>query len=221
VALVAQALIDSALARSTKNTARMANQPVELLGVVRRALQGLFAVGARVNPEFYSLEQDVAFAAGGWARPENAESVWRIEQPDDTEVVVVPRFDRQADVARPAVYRMGQVYKPAGHDLDPVGGPLTFLFAKTPDAIAGLGASIDAMFPDHFESLLVDEIAIYLAMKDDRREEVGSLIISRDAWLRLYVAFLEHETVGEVRRMGLRRTFTLPELTPLLAGAAA
>jgi hypothetical protein len=220
MALLTSTVVALAYGRSTKNQpGRMVNEGPEVIGVVRRAVQGLFAVGARVNPEFFSLAESVASVAGAWPRPATAESVWRIERPSGAEVIVVPRWDRQADTARPAVCRLGQRYYPAGNPGDPpTSEELTMLFAKAPAAIPTLASPIDPFFPDHFEGLLVDEVAIYLALKDGRVEEVPPLTESRNAWLALYVAFLEHETASEVRRFGATRAFTVPELTPLLAG---
>jgi hypothetical protein len=222
VAVTAEDIIIGAYGFSTKNRPdQIATKAAELLDLVGRALRGLFSVGALVNPEFYSKQANVAFAAGGWPRPADAELIWRIETPLAAEVVVVPRSDRAAEPGKPALYVLGQKFYGAGNALDPVAGNLAFFYSVIPAKPATLATVIDPLFPAHFDSLLMHEVAIYLALKDGRSEEVGGLVADRDKWLQLYVSFLEHETVNRVFRYGSTRTYNLPELRSLLAGATA
>jgi uridine phosphorylase len=77
------------------------------------------------------------------------------------------------------------------------------------------------MWPDAYHALLDVETAIHLAIKDKRLDEVPVLAGQRDILLRMFVAFLEHSTVGELREYGQIESFstgTLVPLASLLAG---
>lgn len=192
--------------------AEMATEATELLDVVTRAARGLWAFAARVNPEFFGTSSSVAFAAPGWRRPATAELVWLIENPLGKEVVVVPRRDLKADLARPAVWYLGQVYRSAGNPLDPTAGNLTFYYSQVFPKPANIDVAISDLWPTQFDELLIREAGLYLALKDERYEEMQSLITTRDRWAQLFAAFLEHETTNRVFRYGAVRTFNVPTL---------
>ncbi len=190
----------------------IASESTELLDVVVRAGRGLWAFAARINPEFFGATVDVPFAAPGWARPGTAELVWRIENPVGKEVVVVPRSDLKADLARPAVWTLGQIYRSAGNPLDPINGNLTFFYSQVFPKPDTLDTAISALWPTQYDQLLILEAGLYLALKDGRGDEMGSLSGQRDSWAQLFAAFLEHETTNRVYRYGSVRTFNVPAL---------
>ena len=190
----------------------IATAATELLDVVTRASRGLWAFAARINPEFFGESADVAYNPPGWARPATAELVWRIENPAGKEVVVVPRSDLKADLARPAVWTLGQIYRSAGNALDPVNGNLTFFYSLVFPKPASIDTALSALWPTQFDELLVRETAMYLALKDGRPEELQPLGTERDRWAQLFAAFLEHETANRVYRYGAARTFNVPTL---------
>lgn len=196
-------ILAAAYGRSSKNIpGKIATDATELLTLIWRALAGLYSAAADINPQFFGVTNQVAFAAGGWGRPANAESVWRIEKLDTTEVVTVPIDDRKAELGKPALYRLGQKYFSAGNPLDPTAADLIFFSSKSPTAPAALTDTLDATWPETYNPLLIDETALWLAIKDGRAGEVGDVKESRDDWLKLFSAFLDHETTNEVRRMG-------------------
>ncbi len=226
-------ILEGAYAKSTKNKpGTIATESTELLQVVIRSMRGLYAVAARVNPTFFAEEATVAAVSGAWPRPELAESIFRIERTTTTtggtgsagdEVVVVPFDDRKAESGIGAVYRIGQNFKSAGNAPDPTGGDLKFFYSKRPTDPANLDATLDALWTEQFNELLILEVAIYLALKDARADEVVALRSDRDTWVRLFVAFLEHSEVNERRRHGHVRRFntnTLVPITSLLAGGS-
>ena len=213
-----------AYAKSTKNKpGSIASESGELLQVVTRAMRGLFAFAARINPTFFAESAAVAFLSPGWARPQTAEVVFRIEDATFVEVAVVPFDQRKAEPGMPAVYSYGQVYRPASAAApNPQAGSLTFFYAKRPTDPATLQSVLDPLWTEQFNELLVLEVAIYLALKDGRNEEVPPLKEQRDRWAHLYLAFLEHETVNERRSYGHISRFNTKSLVPLsslLAGA--
>lgn len=224
MATTPQQILDAAHARSTKNDPGLiATQATELLQVVIRALRGLYSYAARINPTFFAEQIDVPFASGGWIRPSAAESIWRIENPALVEVAVVPFDDRvNAEPTMPCVYEFGQKFRPAtALAPNPQSGNLTFFYAKTPADPATLAANLDTLWVDRYNELLIGEVAIYLALKDGRMDEVAVLRNEREPWLARFTAFLEHATANERRRWSLVRRFntnTIVPLRSLLAG---
>lgn len=236
VTTTAQMILNWAYGKSRDNQpGTIATESDELLELVTRSLRGLFAVAARVNPTFFAITADVAFAGSKWVRPETAESIFRIEAAvaspptsitAGTEIVRVPYDQRTVEPGLQAVYRYGQAYYPRStsatvNPISPQNGTLTFYFSKRPATIASLATIIDTMWAESFNELLILEVAIYLALKDARDREVPPFIAARDAWLRQYIAFLEHEDVGERRSYGHVQRFNTQSRVPvtsLLAG---
>lgn len=221
-----QDILNGAYAKSLKNRpGAIASESSELLQLVIRAMRGLYAAAARINPTFFAESAVVVFGAPGWARPQNAEAVFRIENPAGAEVVVVPFDDRRAEPGLPAVYNFGQVYRPASAGApDPQAGNLTFFYAKRPTDPATLAATLDALWTEQFNELLILELAIYLAIKDGRDGEVNAYKSDRDVWATRFFAFLEHETLNERRRFGQVARFNTKSMMPvwsLLAGNSA
>jgi hypothetical protein len=218
-------ILQAAYAKSLKNRpGAIASESTELLQVVIRSMRGLYAFAARINPLFFAESAAVAFAAPGWPRPQNAEAVFRIEMPSGAECVVVPFDDRQAEPGMPAVYEFAQKYIPVtALAPNPQNGNLTFYYAKRPTDPADLDSAIDALWTEQFNELLILEVAIYLALKDGRVDEVGAYKLDRDRWANLFAAFLEHESMNERRRYGQVARFNVKSMMPiwsLLAGGA-
>lgn len=215
-------ILIAAHAKSSKNNpGKIATQETELLEVFKRAFRGLWTVGVRVNPEFFGDQDTVAPSNGTWARPADAMLIFFVEKGTGEEVDVIPLEERNSNpTGTPSIYRLGQVYRPAGTDPGP-GDSLVFFFGRRPTMPADLDTAIDSAWPEDYNELLVNECAIYLAIKDGRAEEIEGLIAARDHWLALFVSFLETETVNVVGRFN--RTRRIEEasqvpLTSLLAG---
>lgn len=224
-------ILNGAYGKSTKNKpGTIATEATELLQVVIRAMRGLYAAAARVNPYFFAESLDVTLVSGAWPRPELAEAVARIERTGTTtggtgaagdRVVVVPFHDRKAEPGFGAVYTFGQRYFSAGNVNDPTGGDLKFFYAKRPTSPADLDTVLDALWREEFNELLMLEVAIYLAIKDERDGEVPGLTIDRNRWLSGFVAHLEHETLDVRHRFGHVHRINTATIMPLLAGAQA
>jgi hypothetical protein len=222
MATLVRDILYGAYGRSLKNQPQfIATEATELTQVVYRAMRGLFAAAARVNPLYFGIAATTAYTAPGWPRPSTAESIYRLETLAGTEVKVVPFDDRAAEPGFPTVYEFGQTYIPTL--IGPVVGfgNLRAYFSKHPDLLTAITDYIDAMWPESFNELLILETAIYLALKDGRETEIGTLVGERDRWAKLYFAFLEHETTNEVRRFGAHARFAVRGQSPawsLLAG---
>ena len=217
-------ILEAAYAKSTQNNpGTIATETTELLQVVQRQLDGCFAVAARVNPQFYALKTPVAGVAGVWARPADAESIFRIETTvGDLLVVVVPYDDRTAESGLPGVYEYGQDFYTAGNASDPTGtDSLEFYYSKQPTALTALGDTLDAMWPEQFNELLILDVALYLATKDagttGREAEITVLAGERTRWANRYIAFLEHSTANVRHRHSHIRRINTPSLSPIFS----
>lgn len=195
----ARAVLEQAYLTSSKNDPREIEASSEPLARVNRALAKAFAVAARVNPAYFALRSVVQPTGGSWPRPAEANSVFFLQDAAGAEVAVVPFYDPDAEPSRPAVYELGGRFYGAGRTNDPT-GPLTVWASRHAAPAASLDTSLDASFPEAFAPLLAADVAVELALKDGRDEEVPGLVAARDFWLRLFVAHLEHATVGEAAR---------------------
>lgn len=226
--MTVQQILDRAFARSRRwipegtGTA----SPEELVPAVQDSLNALFQIAARVNGAYFGASKTVSYAAPGWKRPDDAESIDRIERASGEEVVVVPMDQRQAEPGFPCVYRWGGLYRPAGVTPGPnAGEPLTFFYSRMPAQLASPASAIDPAYPTSHLTLLELDVAIRIALKDGGPsvELVQPLRDERTDALHRYVAFLEHETADERRSYGLIRKFATNTLVPLhsmLAGGA-
>jgi hypothetical protein len=218
-------IFTAALAKNRKNQPGIIATPAELFSQFRRYYPIFWTIAARVNPTFFGKIADVNFSPvlEGWPRPSDAESIYRIEE-DGEEITVVPFDERDADPFAAAVYEWGQVFYAAGNALDPIGESaesvetgLTFWYSKMAEVPATADTELEALWPDAYDELLVLEHAIILALKDERLEEVALLRPERDAWLRRFIAHLEHATVGVTRSTGTAQRFTGQSYVPLNA----
>lgn len=213
-------LITAALAKSRKNQPGIIASPAEAFATFERIFPVFWTIGARVNPSFYgatvALEDDNESVPTGWLRPADAEMVVELRDAGGDEVIVVPFDELDADPFRPAVYEWGQVYYPAGNANDPTAGAtITAWYSRQPDLTLGADEEVDELWPANFDELLVLELAIVFALKDDRNAEVTQLKADRDTWLRRYVAHLEHQTISVVRSQAAAQRWQGPTWVPL------
>ncbi|MEP6990069.1 MAG: hypothetical protein ABJA80_03995 [bacterium] len=200
---------------------KIATQATELLALASRAVRGIYAVAARINPEYFGQSVAQPYVAGatlGWPRPVNAQTVFRIELAG-AEVAVVPLSDQKAEQAKPSVYHIGKVYKIAGSALGPtVADTLTIFSSKLPAKPTVLADVIDATWEEAFDNFGALEIAIYLALKDGRLDELQTLLPDRAKEAQLFIDFLTFATPITTYRFAQPRMVALPSLMPLLAG---
>lgn len=211
-------LLAQAIGMSAKNRPTTANQENELRTVIGRLLKKYIAAGADVNPFYFATTAPVVGVAGVWARPAKAESVVDIRTATDGSVVVVPFDERTANHGKPRLYRLGTSYYTVGLAGDPgATDTLTFYYVLSPDIPAAMDTPLDARWPEAYDGLLITEVAIYLAQKDGRADEVGKLDAERKEWVDIYTQFLKHETMNELRQFHPHR-FTELAQKPLAGG---
>lgn len=219
-------ILEAAYAKSTQNNpGTIATESVELLGVVQRVLDGCFAVAARVNPIHFA-EQAVVAAPGAatpYPRPASAESIFRIEKADGTVVAVVPYDDQEAESGWPSLYEYGQGFHVPSvlSDPDPSTDALTFYYAKRPDTLTGVTDTLDAMWNEQFNELIVLHVAKYLAQKDigtqGRDGELSVLEGEINRWANRFVAFLEHSTSNTRKRHSHIRRINTHSYIPIFS----
>lgn len=218
-------ILAAAYTRSKRNKgANDITEATEGLRVVQHALDRLYTVTARVNPEYFLDDLTVSINSGKWALPSKVESVLRIErEADGVEVFVVPFDDRALfDGLAPSVYFSGRGYKSAGNALDPVSEDLNFFFAPGAPVLA-IDADLDeTQWPAQHNDLLVDECAVYLSLKDVRiGEDLPVLKSERNNKALLYIAHLDHVNRTQARRVGAVPQVvgaTIVDVLALLAG---
>lgn len=218
VTTVGQTIYSGALAKSSKNQSKGFGT-AEIIGRINRRLQGLYQVASLVNPNFFAETADVVEAAGVWARPEEAQTVVRVDNATPVEVAVVPYDDRQAEPSMFSVYEWGQEFNAITNATGTTSGNLTFWYSRRPTDVTNLTPdTLDPQWREDYNELLILELAIDISAKDGRVSEVAALKADRNEWLQRFVAFLRNTTANERRRFGHRRNITINELIPLLAG---
>lgn len=233
MATTVEQLIRAAYATSRKNQPGVtASDTGELLPLVQRTLRGLFAEGARINREFFGARRVVAFDAtvGGWKRPVGTDSISLILSGTGatrgdgaalalgTRVADVPFDQRWTEPGLPSGYWYGQVFYPSGNAPDPVGGNLEIYCSTRPRDLSGLigdpGGTIDPLWPEEYNTLLILKVAAYLARKDgDRDAEVASFEAEYATEFARFQQFLTFETITEVRSSGHFNRVNTPGLT--------
>lgn len=226
MSVTAQTIIQQAYGYSLRNrSGSVADEATELVNVINRLVLDAFLVAASLNPAKIGVADEVDFAVApvnGWPRPARALSIYRIEAvggstapalADGTEVVVVPDEDRRANLLVPTIYERGDTFfpNPAGHSTSPTGGKLRILAARRPNLLTAGGsltATIDPLFPDDMAGLLVVQLALYLAGKDGRTDELDKLVREEARWATLWEQYLSAATVVTQRRWAPRSTYT-------------
>ena len=218
-------ILRGAYGRSLKNKAgAIASEQVELVRVVQRAEQGLFSFAARINPQYFGDQATVAVASSAWPLPETAEAVFRIEMPTGAEVAVVPIEDRLLEPEKPSVYFLGKGFRSVGGTSDPVAESLTMFYARRPATLTATTSLLDTLWPEAHNDLLIDEVAIYLAIKDQgsgRDLELKAIMEERDRRAMLFAAHLEHVVGNATRRHSpVILTPSIAPINSLLAGGS-
>lgn len=199
-------VIERGFARSFANKpGTIATSGPELVAVVNRAAQEMFAVAADEHPEAMGTIVPVQFVGTGWARPTGAETVFRIELANGTEVFVVPYDDRTIEAGNPAIYHVGGVYYSAGNVGDPTSGQLNFFISPPAQAAVDATNTVDTRIPDTYMPVLEATVAEYLALKDDRPQDAAAFMREKESWMVLWIRYLQRLNANQSKRTGIPR----------------
>lgn len=197
-------LIDAAYSRSTFNDPDKLATDRELAAVIDRRFKEMFSIAAGINPYYFGKRSTVEGVAGEWSRPVDAEMIARVEMADGTEVTVVPFEDKEAELP-PCVYAFGRkYYKTPESTALPDTATLTFFYSKSPATMSTAADELDADWPEQFNDLIVLHVARYLAVKDQRVEEVQLFDAELASLLQSFQRHLMHENYAMVARWGHR-----------------
>lgn len=179
------------------------DEATEGLATVQGALDRLYTVAARINPEYFGEILAVTLSNGRWTLPARSERVFRLEDPaTGNEVIPVSFDDRTLYAGRQAtVYFLGRSYRPTGNPGDIVAGDLNFFYAKGAPVVTIDQELTEDIWPAQHDKLLVYECAVYLGLKDSRiAEDLPDLKRERNNRARLFVAHIDHVNGSAVRR---------------------
>lgn len=211
-------IVTAAYAKSTKNKpGTIATEATELLQVVIRSLRGLYKDAALLNPEYFgtlaigTLDANGAIDIGLTGDPlapdpvAAMELISRIEIEDPgtsglaagDEVHIVALTDLDAAFA-PRVTIRGNIIRQVGTDLADVTS-IRVYYSAQPLSPADLDSTLDALWREEFNELLILDLAIYLALKDNRGEEVVGLKEDHTGWYNRFVAQVSQYTSASER----------------------
>jgi hypothetical protein len=205
----AEQLIEKAWSRSAFNDPDDDASPAELISVLDRVLKGVYSLAAGINRWYFAEETTVAPASSKWAIPTDATVVHLIQTTARVRVHEVPRLDTAAARA-PRVYRLGRAYYTVGGVGDPSSTADSLILTHSvqhpnldPAAAASAAVNtLDASWPEHFNGLLIAELARFLAAKDERTGsgEVQLLDAEIEKWTALFTAEVQAQQQGITRR---------------------
>lgn len=216
-------IFEQSLGLSLRNRrTSIAEEAGELILVINRLLTEAFADAIEINPEFFGFVDDVVFSGNpvnGWPRPARAMTVYRIEGVigqttpplGGTEIQIAPERDKESVRFHPSVFERGRVFYSGTSPESPTAGTLRFFYARRPTLLligAPVTTDIDSGFPDEMVPLLIYGVAIYLAQKDSRTDELQVLSAQFELWKGLWQRYVEQTTLNIRYRWAPRRMVT-------------
>lgn len=209
-----QEIILAAYGYSKHNTrGKIASEEGELLPLVNRRMAAYFAEAARENQAVFAIRHTKAYSGdvSGWPRPLELESVIGAEFDDGETITIVAWDQRHIEPSKPCIYALGQVYYPAGGDNDPTSDDdIVFVGPKVAAVVEALDDSLDALWPRQFSTLIALDVALYLARKDGRQNELDALKAERDDWHARWLLWLGHENAAAAQAHTTQRRANPP-----------
>jgi hypothetical protein len=170
-----QQLIEAAYLRSTLNDPGKLAIDAELIAYLNRRYQLRFALLASASGDnmLASAVLNLAGSPAAAALPADIIDVIRVKNAAGATVHIIPSDEsaRSWHVG-PCVFRQGLSLVSRMQAGDPgVGSALTLLHLDAPSALTLLASALDARYPARWENLLINDVAVYLSIKDDGRVE--------------------------------------------------
>lgn len=198
-----QAIIDAAVTRSASAQPDMLTVDApELVRIVSRALSNLYLLAARRRSVNFGATATAVLTAGspsGWPYPADALSVLRVEAlasvtvsalAEGTEIAVTRLDDQQGMAPMPSVYEFARRLVSCGGADDPVNQDLRIFYAAAAPPLTDTADPLPDALPEQFYPLLELPLAIYIARKEGRaddlavfQEELATESAYFDAWL--------------------------------------
>jgi hypothetical protein len=174
---LSQAIIEAAYSRSTANDPGKLATDGELLSVLDRVFQMLYAVKAVASPEGHTIKSTLALVASVATLPTDVIDIRRVQGKTGTvaagakiNIIPVEEIDRGWHLA-PRMYRTGLNLTSVGGVGDPgAADSIDAYLLDAPPTLATLATALDPRFPVRFHELLIVELAMYLSTKDADRD---------------------------------------------------
>lgn len=217
--MTAQEYITQAISTSYLNRGDvLAVDSTEMLSTLTRHFQKYYADAATQESSVFAqiVAVPVLTAPRRWVLPGDIDVLHHLEQ-NGQPVTVVPYEDRtEAEPSESCVYRLGYVLYPVGNATDPTQNALTALYTPVPAAFTALGQSAPASWPTQFDGMVVDHLALWLASKDGRQDDVDRLTANMaggngsPGWTELYATWLGRASINVTRRFASPRPVPSP-----------
>lgn len=206
--MTAAEYIAQAVARSYRNRGEvLADDATELLLQLSLQFRGYFGLAAGLNPAVFGRQALLAWDAGNgrWNLPADCDTIYLLEQ-NGAEVFLVPFRDRAAEPSEPCVYQLGRALYKAGQSTDPNSAALTIWYAAVPADFTLVTDSPPAEWVPQYDQMVVDELALWLATKDGRADDIAALAPSVGRWMEEFTAWLGRQGVPLIQRFGMPTT---------------
>jgi hypothetical protein len=169
-----QALIEAAYSRSTANDPGKLAIDLELIGRLDRTYQRMYAELAVASGDNNLTSTVLTFSGtpASAALPTDVIDVVRVEVTSTgAKGYLIPASEKdRAWHLAPAVYRQGSALISRGKAGDPVfGTQLTAYILDAPTALTSLASVLDPRWLHRYDSILIDDLALYLSDKDVNR----------------------------------------------------
>ncbi len=167
-----ETLIVAGYNRSSLNDPGKIAVDLELVGHLNRVYQRMWSLIARARPDQYNATGTLTLAGNP---PTAALPVGILDLQEatlDGEIVnIIPATERnRAWNIAPCVYRVGTNLLSRANTGDPrAGDAIAIVYLDQPGDLTSLASELDARWPQRHDQLLVDYIALYLAVKDAGR----------------------------------------------------
>lgn len=199
--MIAQDYITRAIARSYRNRGEvLAPQVPELLDALTLLFTQRYAQASGLNPAVFLKRAVLNWVADGWTIPADCDTMVLMRVNSGAQVFVVAIDNLDAEPTEAAVYRMGRRYLPAGNPVDPVNVPLVAFYTQIPAAFAAVDQAPGPEWPQQFDTMVVVDLAVWMATKDGRADDLQALAPEQGAWDAKYREWLQRESLGLVRQ---------------------
>jgi hypothetical protein len=212
--------IAQAILRNSQNDGDTLAEPdPELLGVLTLQFYDYYQMATGRNPYVFATQAVLSYSSGGWTIPADAETVVALQRPGGSEVVVVPVDDLQAESGKAAVYRLGRRYFSAGNAADPPANTnLICIYTVIPPTFADLTDEPPTEWPTQFDPMVVNDLALFLAEKDERDTEAARRKAEQERWQARFMAWLTRPELNARTRFGSPRLVPTPATQPFGTG---
>lgn len=199
--LTATDYITRAIARSYRNRGEvLAADAPELLDALTLLFAERYAQASGYNTAVFLAQAALAWDTDGWQIPADCDTIVLLQTPTGVTVNVVAIDNLAAEPSEPAIYRLGRRYRPAGNPNDPTGVNLVLWYTQQPAAFTLVTDTPGEAWPQQFDTMIVVDLAVWLAIKDARSDDVAALEPEQSRWNGQYIEWLQRESLGLIRQ---------------------